>query len=365
MLRNRYAEGNCVRSPVSAVGCLLSGRRSGASDTIWSRMLLKESLLWFCLALALPPVVRAAEIDSITDRNHELRNSMRALNAMLNGFLREGVERANERKKDCDEKTLYKSLRKAIVSPFIGHALAERLNQDEGLDSRRVPLEESIYQDLGLFDAISVHIKDLSAVIRLDDHLVGVDKLGHFLVEGWKYFEIAYLDGEGVETAVHWGQRAERTYFGLRTTGIFSYADLAANFDGMRFWARLLGHQKDPLDKGFFFNRSYVKCSKHLWSRKPYWRLRRRVDLGDFVNGAWDEGMNCHLYKDEEIAAAIRRRVEETEKIDGKSYTCPIEPSKCAVARERYDLYAHTLLHPLCLEAEEKKEERSFFDLFR
>ncbi len=328
-------------------------------------MLLKGSLLWFSLALALAPVVRAAEIDSITHRNQELRNSMRALNSMLNGFLREGVERANEREKGCDEKTLYKSLRKAIASPFIGHMLAERLNEDEGLDSRRVRFEESIYQDLGLFDAISVHIKDLSAVIRLDDHLVGVDKLGHFLVEGWKYFKIAYLDGEGVETAVHWGQRAERTYFGFRTTGIYSYADLAVNFDGMRFWARLLGQQKDPLDKGFFFNRSYVKCSKRLWSRNPYWRLRRRVNLGDFVNGGWDEGINCDLYNDEEIAAAIRKRVKEREESDGESYTCPIEPGKCAAARERYDLYAHAFLHPLCVEAEEKKEERSFFGLFR
>ncbi len=46
--------------------------------------------------------------------------------------------------------------------------------------------------------------------------------------------------------------------------------------------------------------------------------------------------------------------MEEKEKIDGKSYTCPIEPSKCAAARERYDLYAHALLHPLCIEAKEK-----------
>jgi len=328
-------------------------------------MLLRGSLLWVCLALALSPAVRAAEIDSVTRRNHELRNSMRALNAMLNGFLQEGVERANERNRGCDEKTLYKSLRKAIVSPFIGHALAERLNQNEDLDSRRVRFDESIYQDLGLFDAISVHLKDLSAVIRLGDHLVGVDKLGHFLVEGWKYFEIAYLDGDGVETAVRWGQRAERTYFGFRTTGIYSYADLAVNFDGMRFWARLLGQQKDPLNKGFFFNRSYVKCSKRLWSRKPYWRLRRRVDLGDFVNGAWDEGVNCDLYDDEEIAVAIRRRVKEREKSDGKSYTCPIEPGRCVEARKRYDLYAHALLHPLCVGAEVEKKERSFFDLFR
>ena len=42
----------------------------------------------------------------------------------------------------------------------------------------------------------------------------------------------------------------------------------------------------------------------------------------------------------EEIAAAIRRRVEEREKRDSKRYTCPIEPGRCVKARERYDLSA-------------------------
>jgi hypothetical protein len=320
-----------------------------------------STVLSFALVLALPLATREAEIDSVTHRRQELRNSMRILNSKINDFLREGVERANERGKGCDEKALYKSVRKAIVSPFIGHALAERFNADEDLDSRRVRFEESIYQDVGLFDAISVHLKDLSAVIRLEDHLVGVDKIGHFFVEGWKYFKIAYLDGDGVEAAIRWGERAERTYFGFLTTGIYSYADLAANFDGMRFWLRVLGQQKDPLKKGFFFNRSYAKCSKRFWSREPYWRVRRRVDLGDFVNGAWDEGMNCARYSNEQIAAAIRRRVGEREESDGEKYSCPIDHGKCVAARERYGLYAHAVLHPLCVEAE---EERSFFDLF-
>ena len=321
----------------------------------------KLAALSFWIVLALPLASHAAEIDSVTHRRQGLRNSMRVLNSKINGFLREAVERANERGKSCDEKTLYKSIRKAIVSPFIGHSLAERLNEDHDLDSRRVRFGESIYQDLGLLKAISVHLKDLSAVVRLDDHVVGVDKIGHFLVEGWKYFEIAYLDGEGIEAAIHWGERAERTYFGFLTTGIYSYADLSANFDGMRFWLRLLGQQKDPLKKGFLFNRSYIKCSKRFWSREPYWRVRRSVDLGDFANGAWDEGTNCDRYRDQEIAAAIRRRVEEREDADGENYTCPIDPGRCVAARRRYDLYAHAVLHPLCVEAE---EQRSFFDLF-
>ena len=277
---------------------------------------------------------------------------MSALNRRVNGFLRDGVERANEAGRGCDQKQLYKSLRRAISRPFIGHAIAERLNHDEALDSRRVRFEDSVYRDLGLLDAISVHLKDLSAVVRVDDQIVGVDKLGHFFVEGWEYFELAYLEGEGIEAAVRWGERAERTYFGFLTTGIYSFADLAVNFDGMRFWLRVLGQSKDPLRKGWLFNRSFVSCSKRLWSRQPYWRLRRQIDLDDYVNPAWDEGQNCVRYRDEEIAGAVRERVAELEAQAGRSYTCPIAPGSCVSARERYGLYAHVLLHPACARAE-------------
>ena len=313
------------------------------------------------LLVALAPPVSAAEIDSVTLRGERLDNSMSAMNERVNALLREGVERANEGGAGCDEGKLYKSLRRAIASPFIGHLIAERLNEDPGLDSRRIRFRESVYRDLGLFDAISVHWKDLSAVVRLDDHLVGVDKFGHFFVEGWQYFEIAYLDGDGIEEAVRWGERAERTYFGFLTTGVYSFADLSVNFDGMRFWLRVRGQHKDPLRKGWRFNRPYVSCGKRFWSREPHWRVRRDIDLDDYVNGAWDEAVNCVRYRHDDIADAIRARVEELEASDGRRYVCPVDAGRCVDARERYGLYAHALLHPACLRAE---KPRSFWDFF-
>ena len=221
----------------------------------------------------------------------------------------------------------------------------------QDLDRRRTRLRDSIYRDLGLLDAISVHLKNLSAVVRVDRHLIGVDKLGHFLVEGWSYFDRAYRDGDGIEAAMSWGQRAERTYFGLLTTGIYSYADLAANFDGMRFWLRILGEEKDPLEKGYFFNRPYVRCKKRFWSRKPYWRKVRSIDLDDWVNAAWDEGLNCSRYRDDEFAGLVRARVREREEIEGEYYACPASPKGCVKARERYGARAAALLHPRCLHA--------------
>ena len=44
-------------------------------------------------------------------------------------------------------------------------------------------------------------------MVRVGDVLMGVDKLCHFVVEGWEYFETAQLDGEGVAAAMEWGER--------------------------------------------------------------------------------------------------------------------------------------------------------------
>jgi hypothetical protein len=304
----------------------------------------------FLAVLALP--AQGAEIDSVTGRPAHLDDSMRRIDARINAWIRAGVEAANRKGRACDEAQLYKQVKKAISTPFIGHWVAEELNHAEDLDRRRTRFEDSIYRDLGFFDAISVHLKDLSAVVRLRDHVVGVDKIGHFLVQGWKYFEIAYRDGDGVEAALAWGEHSERTYFGLYTTGIYSYADLAVNFDGMRFWLRLLGRERDPLGKRCLFNRPYVRCSRRLWIGKRRWRVGRKAHLSDYVSGAWDEGVNCSRYRNAEIEALVVAQIREREEADLANYRCPMAADACAAAREGYGPYAERLLHPRCFAEE-------------
>ena len=227
---------------------------------------------------------RAAEIDSLTGRTQRLADSSAALERRLNDALEAGVTRANQVSTDCDEEALYRELRHALATPFIGHVIAESLNEDETLDRRRIRRSDSIYRDLGLLDNISVHWKDLSAVVRVGDVLIGVDKIGHFVVEGWGYFETAYLEGKGIAAAMEWGEHTEETYFGLYTTGVYSYADLVADFEGMRFWLRVLGRSKDPLDEGWRANRPYVRCGRRFWiAGERRWRLSRKLRLSRYV----------------------------------------------------------------------------------
>ncbi len=302
------------------------------------------------LALALVASAGAAEIDSVTFRQTRLHNASRAMNARANGFLETAVDRANARGRGCNEELLYFEIRRAIAAPFVGHHLAEALEEADDLDRRHIALSDSVYRDLGLLDAISVHLKNLSAVVQIDNHRVGVDKFGHFFVQGFAYFERAYLEGMGLEAALAWGEQTERSYYGLYTTGIYSYADLAANFEGMRFWLRVLGHDRDPLERGWLFNRPYIRCARRFWSREPYWRVQRTVRLEKYVTAAWDEGNNCCRFRNPDLAALVAARVAEREALEGESYACPLDSEACARARKRFGIHAAHLLHPRCLE---------------
>lgn len=294
----------------------------------------------------------AAEIDSLTLRHLPLEDARVALEFHFNRALREGVEVANSGGSDCDADRLYDSIHKALASPFIGHVIASELDLDPDLDRHRVSREDSIYQDLGWLDNPSVHLKDLVAVVRVNDTRLGVDKFGHFFVEGWKYFDKAYLKGKGLNDVVDWGDFTERTYFGNYTTGVYSYADLVANFEGMRFWLRLLGQQADPLLSYRYANRPYVNCRRRfLLFGERRWYLVRRFKLLDYVSPVWDEAVNCSSYRSPEIAALVRRRISSLEQQHGVDYHCPVNAAACAQAQLRYGELARHLLHPSCLAA--------------
>jgi len=299
-----------------------------------------------------PWTASAAEIDSVTDREIRLSDASGAIERRLNDALRLGVERANARGEVCDESVLYAELRHAFASPFIGHVIAESLNDDEALDSRRVRRADSIYRDLGLLDAVSVYWKDLSAVVRVGDTLMGVDKIGHFVVEGWAYFETADLEGEGVEAAMTWGENAEDTYFGFYTTGVHSYADLVANLEGLRFWQDVVGRFDRPIPGGRSSRRPLVRCGRRLGLfGERRWRVAHGIDLDDYVSPAWDEGVNCCSYRSAEIEAFVATRVGELSEAAGHDFSCPVDANACVKARERYGALAPRLLHPRCLAA--------------
>jgi hypothetical protein len=294
-----------------------------ARPSLWCRGTLLSLL---CTILCVPTFLSAAEIDSLSARYSLRRDALGRINSVMNERLAEGVESANEEDDGCDAEALYAELKDAVAQSYflVGHGIAEQLREDELIPRDHTPLSRSVYQDLAFFTGISMQLADLMGTVRLAGHEVGLDKFGHFFAEGWSYFKIAYLDDEGVAAAMDWGENTERTYFGRFTTGIYSYADLTANFNGMRFWRRVLGDGEDPLGQERA-EQPYVACQQDRWV------LQERLDLGEYVDAAWDEGNNCTEFSTEENRARFRARVSHLEDRYLHRFTCPISPPPSAM----------------------------------
>jgi len=315
----------------------------------------------------------AAEIDSVITRRIHLDDSLQAINAIFNQRMIEGIAKANGRRDDiedltaeefCDEKILYAELRKAVFLSFTaswglkGYSLDKQLRELLADRSYSLSLNDSIYRDINYIEGFSLNIKELSDVVRVNGHLVGLDKLGHFFAEGWQYFELTREKGENIEKAIQWGKEQERGKYGYTTTGIFSFADLVANFNGLRFWNRVLGKNNDPL-LGFvdtLLDSPYVTCDiqvvasiRHMKIVKA-WEQNKKFDLSVYIDGVWDEGNNCNSYADPVIEEKVSLRIREVD----SQFNCPFIPQTCQEAREKYGKYAKQLLHPYCLVVPEK-----------
>jgi len=117
------------------------------------------------------------------------------------------------------------------------------------INSHKFRAEPSRYKTT-YFDSIyitaPIDYVTISPTVRLWAAEFGTDKLDHFFQQGYKYYGIAKKEVDNGRTpdqatrkAVKWGQKTERTYFGLLVSGVYSNADLYANYAGLRFYQNL------------------------------------------------------------------------------------------------------------------------------
>lgn len=70
-------------------------------------------------------------------------------------------------------------------------------------------------------------------------HRIGLDKLGHFFQQGYEYYKVALAQGLTVAQLTQRGKNEEAGRYGLRSTGVYSRADIEANLAGFRFYQSL------------------------------------------------------------------------------------------------------------------------------
>ncbi|KTC85073.1 hypothetical protein [Legionella brunensis] len=133
----------------------------------------------------------------------------------------------------------------------------------------------------------------LSPTINMYGHYFGTDKIGHFFQQGKGYYKMYMRQlarGKSAEQAhaaiIAHGQRQEDGFFGTLINGIFSNADLSANYAGWKFYMNI-AHEVQIGDQ---------KLSPIIVLEGNQWKFAKNIDkdnllrpyINDNLNEAWN-----------------------------------------------------------------------------
>jgi hypothetical protein len=280
-----------------------------------------------------------AEADNFTARLLTLTDASSAVNTLANGYLKNAVEDANKTQ-GCNEDVLYTELRKYFNNHSKG-ALVQALLYNHAAPINALPIKESVYSEwtvtngylLGRKSAASSPLA-LSPLIQIGDQIVGVDKFEHMFGTGFMYFTQHYSKGKDIEKVLKRGIFLEKTALGgnIFATGVFSYADLSANFNGMRFWNHMLQKQDDVLGSEHNLG-PYISCENSAWKVVE----KNPLDFRNYMDASMDESINCSKFANKSGERKFRKALAERHFLGADGETlCPVEPQKLQDMKEKY-----------------------------
>lgn len=272
------------------------------------------------LAAVYAPRAPASETDQYLTWGVELKDSAPAMNAFLNEELQKYLVHANwprNRSLSADEISIgfFKYLFEGLYKSRIRHWCFTSPDAD-----RYPPNDVSPwgYQRASIYRKPAFpYVLPMARTIRLGDVYMGIDKISHIFGFGQRYYT-QYIrklaegapEEEALRSVIETGNFQEATLLGQLVCGVFSYADLEANYQGMML-ARQLASGTEPC---------FAKDAQGLWT------FQGAIDITAFITPAMDESWNnSHYggmrkrnvlstiasdYCNEEILAAVAPRFE-------------------------------------------------------
>ena len=154
----------------------------------------------------------------------------------------------------------------------------------------------------------------ISSTVNLYGVNFGTDKIAHIFQQGYSYYKIynrAIAKGstsdEAAEKAIKWGKSTENTYYGTLISGVFSNADLCANFAGMRFYQNLTREIKIGSES----NPAILVLKNGVWEFNEKEDLRK-ILLKPFISEHLNEAINPSIYiKFAGFRSFVRRTVKK------------------------------------------------------
>jgi len=152
----------------------------------------------------------------------------------------------------------------------------------------------------------------ISETVNLYGEQFGTDKIAHIFQQGYTYlriYERALEKGLSKEAATKrandWGRKSERTFYGNFVSGVYSNADLAANFAGLKFYQNLTGQ----INIGEQVKSPLVRLEDGFWKFNESVELPENL-LKPFVTAHLNEALNPSIYtKVFGLRSSVRGRV--------------------------------------------------------
>lgn len=281
----------------------------------------------------------AAEADNFTARKLVIQDVREEVNSLAGKYLRQAALAQNKLNIGCNnskaEMSLYLELRKYFANHSKGELVKEILYKDS-IAKTNLPLKKSVYSEWKVSNGFLLGRKKaalsplaLSPLIRIGEFDIGVDKLEHMFGMGFSYFTKHNLEDKSVKKILSTGVLYEKTILGgnMLATGVFAYADLSANFNGMRFWNHILQKQDDILGKEY--NRGpFIQCLNNEWAVNE----SKSIDFADYVDASFDESINCSKFATrsgaKKFSAAINARGFNE---------CPVDKSQVSELIRKYN----------------------------
>jgi hypothetical protein len=232
-------------------------------------------------ALVTAPLTAGAyETDQFTNRLVPLEDATELLDGRVNQTLEDLVASWKGPRKDWK---VVNFIYKDIGGRHWVDKIERWAMKSEEIDRLQPSRYESIYRGHPIWATRVAGMFGVGPTIKVNGQLIGSDKLGHFLSQGRKFYR-RYLKFLDEAKAAEHSAYTERALFGQMTTGVYSNADLVANYEGYRFYRSLF---EDGIVPG--------KPAILAW-RDDHWVIQRPFTWADHVNEYWDEALNVNHY---------------------------------------------------------------------
>lgn len=263
----------------------------------------------------------ALETDNYIVWKRELKDSSLRINGHLASEIEAALKISNtqETPQDCVAVT------KEIAIRFKSHYIHENplenwlktnLADDEIYPRTGEYVKDSIYRDPFRF---YIPAFGLSPNVSVNGINFGTDKLTHFSSTGRRYFN-HYLkslkkgrtEEEARRKAVLYGIKNERSILGFWASGVYSYGDIEANYQGLLFYKKMCLDSSDP----------YLELKN-----TGKWALVRLPDIREYASPYWDETYN--------LSYRLKKNWKKVSRVI-KDHYCPLSSDPQVVSRMDY-----------------------------